>query len=139
MKKEAVSAPYFEHARMMRRLAGLTHFHPIHYLALVLLEETGHLAPSGAEIETIEAQIRINLAIKRPSLESNIPTECLAELPHFCPINYLAIMLLEEAGNLDPSMAEIETMEIRVKICLARVKGTFLQKKVVVFPRAKSA
>ncbi len=128
MKSEAVSAPYFEHARMMRRLVGLTHFHPIQYLALMLLEETGHLTPSRAEIETIEARIRANLAVKMSSLKSNVPTECLAELPHFCPINYLAIILLEEADNVDPSMAEIETMEIRIKISLARIKDTLLQK-----------
>ena len=135
MKEEI---PYLEHSKMMNRLVKLTHFCPINYLAITLLEETGHLVPSRAEIETIEAQIRTNLALKKPSLKSNVPTECLAELPHFCPINYLAILLLEEAGNLDPSMAEIETMEIRVKISLARVKGT-LPQKVVIFPRAKSA
>lgn len=135
MKEEI---PYLEHSKMMNRLAKLTHFCPINYLAIMLLEETGHLSPSRAEIETIEARIRTNLAIKKPLLKSNVPTECLAELPHFCPINYLAIMLLEEAGNLEPSMAEIETMEIRIKINLARVKGSSLQ-KVVAFPRAKNA
>lgn len=133
MKKEDVSAPYFEHARMMHRLAGLTHFHPIHYLALVLLEEEGHATPSTKEIETIEARIKANLAIKTAALEQPILTEDLEELLYFCPINYLAIMLLEEGGNLDPSAAEIETMEIRIKISLARVKDTLLQ-KVVVFP-----
>ena len=133
------NTPYLEHSKMMNRLVKLSHFCPISYLAITLLEEMGNSNPSITEIKTTEARIKTSLSLNDASyLEHSLMMECWTELTHCCSINYLAIALLEEAGNLNPSMAEIETMEIRVKISFARVGETYL-KKIVTFLRAKSA
>ncbi len=118
-------APYLEHGHRMKRLSKLPYFCPIHYLAVQLLEERGNLTPGPQEIAAIDAKIRIALSMK----EEDNPTHWghedmmgfLEEETCFCPINYLAVHLLE-SGNIDFDWAEIEPMEERIRATLASIK-----------------
>ncbi len=53
----------------------------------------------------------------------------LAGLDDFDPINYLAIEILEETGNCEPSQDEIDQVEARIQSSLNQIMND-LKKKV---------
>jgi hypothetical protein len=121
--------PYLEHALMMIRLTKFKrpYFLPIHYLAILILEETGNLTPSLEEIVAIESAIKSKLAIKdtlcwEHNLKYEDAMDLLAREVYFCPINYLALILLEHTVTIDFDIDALEKMENWIRAVLAKIK-----------------